>query len=299
MLFLLLSAFLTLTTIQPSLATLTPYPHSSELEEKNKVLTTLFLHTYGPDNPFIELTTTVSWCIKTAEKATGHRGTDDDQKAVTTSTILQNFLHRFDYTISDLLQAFIKGEPKETLLKDLSSLCNEVTNYLNTNPLPFSPVTRSADGGAPKKMVFFDPAIIGSFGQLILKGVISLWFLYVVAQIYKYITAENHEALDDIKEAHLAVYENIGEIRKSINPYIPESYRQNIKLEVPKVETHWLNFWARHKQWRARKKIVKAIELQADGIAKTIPDTRKNKKLIKLWTESLQELSKEFRQNNA
>lgn len=138
-----------------------------------------------------------------------------------------------------------------------------------------------------------------SFGQLILKGAISLWFLYVVAQIYKYITAENHEALDDIKEAHLAVYENIGEIRKAINPYIPESYRPNIKFEVPKVETHWLNFWAHHKQRRAGKKIIRSIELQADGIAKTIPDTRTNRKLIKLWAESLQALSKEFRQNNA
>lgn len=295
----LLIGFFACAFFNTTAALLPTYNHTAELMEKNNTLHSLLLHTYGPQNPFLELTATAGLCIESAEKAAKYAEEHVTQNTLIVHSTLQEFLHKFDTTISNLLRAFVESSPKETSLKELSELCHEATHYIETRPLPIPLPLRSSGGSTPHKFVLFDPAMVGGFGQLILKGIISLWCCYVLAQVYKYIVSENHEALDGIKEAHLVIYENIGETRKAINPYIPAHYRENIKLEVPKTETDWYNFWGRYKQYEARKKIIRAINSQATGIAKTLPDTPANRKLIKIWAESLKALSKEFRQNNA
>lgn len=281
-------------SITLSAATVIPYPHTTELKEKSATLTVLLMHTYGPNNPFEELTHTADWCVETGIKVVEQANAQHNAELIEVGIALQNFVGQLDGAISELLSTFVRNTSKDEALRKLTSLCNEITQYIATHALPFSFNQTSTRSAEESRFFFMDPRVFSGIGKFILTGVASVWCLYVIVQAHEYFTSDNDKRIKDIEQDQKLAFKEIVKIRNEMNPYLPISCQRSTALTEPQIHTSRWNIYKRFRQWRARNKDEKSVATQADGLVKSLGDTEETRLLVREWEKAIKTLGKEF-----
>jgi len=194
------------------------YEHTEELLEKVTILELLLLHTYGPNNPFLETTYTVSWYVDVSKRMTILANTQQQEEPLAAARYTQAIIALFDEAISAVLDAFVQNTPKEPALKQLITLSAQSTQWLTKYAPSLSADAPSAQRLSEYKQRFFmiSPSAIGTALQFLSLSVVGVWLMYVINKIHTYLVSGNHELLDQLETEQYETAEDLVVIHNII-----------------------------------------------------------------------------------
>ena len=207
------------------------YKHTEDLAEKSAVLESLLLHTYGPNNPFLELPYTIEWCIDISKKITISANASTNSHDIACAVYSQNALAKLDQAISTLLICFVNETPKEDAIKELLTLTHECTTWFTAHVPAATLLSPAAEKIAIQHKRFFmiSPSIIGTALHFLSLGAAGLWALYALKKIHTYFTSANHELINDLEDNQQEATTELIELNNQINKLVTERAKeQNI-----------------------------------------------------------------------
>lgn len=257
------------------------YKHTQELEEKSLILESFLLHTYGPDNPFLELPYTVHWCIELSKQLTISGNSTHKENDLFVAAYSQESLVQLDRAVSTLLYCFVHDTPKESAFKELFAMTHEYTTWLTIH----APITALTSPYAKKitahqkRFFMINPSIVGSAVHFLSLAAAGIWGLYTLKKIYSYLTAANHELINELEADQAEAKTELLALNNKVSALINKKAEEQglPRISIPPIKDlgpqanparHPFRFmkraWKKFKNNRASKKQQKVLTAVID-----------------------------------